>query len=94
MSDIQDQPGTKARFFPGGSCCERPSNPPPDFWRAAAWRPGFLPVLLTLVVVVLFFEFTTDGVFLTPRNLSFLAQQLAELASLAWAYYGPAPGRD
>lgn len=40
---------------------------------------GFLPVLLTLLVIVLFFEITTGGLFLIPRNLSDLAQQLAEI---------------
>jgi D-xylose transport system permease protein len=39
---------------------------------------GFLPVLLTLIVVVAFFETTTNGLFLNPQNLSDLAQQLAE----------------
>lgn len=39
---------------------------------------GFLPVLLTLIVVVIFFTVTTNGVFLFPRNLSSLAQQIAE----------------
>ncbi len=39
---------------------------------------GFLPVLLTLIVVVAFFEVTTNGLFLNPRNLSDLAQQMAE----------------
>jgi len=39
---------------------------------------GFLPVLATLILVVLYFEFTTNGLFLTSRNLSFLAQQMAE----------------
>lgn len=40
---------------------------------------GFLPVLLTLLVVVVYFEITTNGFFLTPRNLSFLFQQNAEV---------------
>lgn len=39
---------------------------------------GFLPVLATLIVVVIFFEITTNGLFLTSRNLSVLAQQMAE----------------
>ncbi len=40
---------------------------------------GFLPVLFTLVVVVIFFTATTQGLFLTPYNLSNLAQQIAEI---------------
>lgn len=39
---------------------------------------GFLPVLATLILVVIYFEVTTSGLFLTSRNLSFLAQQMAE----------------
>lgn len=39
---------------------------------------GFIPVLLTLLVIVIFFEVTSNGLFLTPRNLSDLAQQMAE----------------
>lgn len=39
---------------------------------------GFIPVLLTLLVIVIFFEITSSGLFLTPRNLSDLAQQMAE----------------
>ena len=41
---------------------------------------GFLPVLATLILVVLYFEITTNGLFLTARNLSFLAQQMSEIA--------------
>lgn len=40
---------------------------------------GFLPVLLTLLVIVTFFEITTNGLFLIPRNLSDLIQQNAEI---------------
>jgi D-xylose transport system permease protein len=40
---------------------------------------GFLPVLLTLIVVVAYFTITTNGLFLTPRNLSYLAQQTATI---------------
>ena len=44
---------------------------------------GFLPVLLTLIVIALFFEFTTNGLFLSPRNLSFLILQNANVALLS-----------
>lgn len=40
---------------------------------------GFFPVLLTLLVIVVFFEITTNGLFLIPRNLSDLIQQNAEI---------------
>lgn len=37
---------------------------------------GFIPVLLTLIVITLYFQFTTDGLFLKPANLSNLLQQI------------------
>ena len=40
---------------------------------------GFLPVLFTLLIVIVYFSVTTNGIFLTPRNLSYLAQQMAEI---------------
>ena len=44
---------------------------------------GFIPVLLTLIVIMAFFEVTTNGLFLSPRNLSFLILQNAEIALLS-----------
>ena len=40
---------------------------------------GFIPVLFTLLLVVIFFTITTGGIFIQARNLSFLAQQMAEI---------------
>ncbi|MDQ2714397.1 MAG: inner-membrane translocator [Chloroflexota bacterium] len=36
---------------------------------------GFLPVLFTLILIALYFGVTTNGLFLTPRNLSNLVLQ-------------------
>lgn len=44
---------------------------------------GQLPVLLTLVLVMLFFNITSKGVFLHPRNLSNLVLQQAVVGTLA-----------
>ncbi len=44
---------------------------------------GFIPVLLTLIVIMAFFEITTNGLFLSPRNLSFLILQNSEIALLS-----------
>src|SRR5438105_13891349 len=41
---------------------------------------GFLPVLLTLVVIAIYFEIATSGFFLVPRNLSFLVLQIATIS--------------
>jgi D-xylose transport system permease protein len=41
---------------------------------------GFLPVLLTLVVIAIYFEIASGGFFLLPRNLSNLVLQIATIA--------------
>lgn len=40
---------------------------------------GFLPVLLTLIIILIFFEIVSGGVFLNPQNVSNLIQQVASL---------------
>src|SRR6266704_6991673 len=37
---------------------------------------GFLPVLVTLIAITLYFQLTTSGLFLNPGNLSNLLQQI------------------
>jgi D-xylose transport system permease protein len=44
---------------------------------------GFLPVLLTLIIIALFFEITTGGLFLSPRNISNLVVQMSTTAILS-----------
>ncbi len=44
---------------------------------------GFIPVLLTLIVVALFFGTTTGGVFFEPRNISNLVIQISTIATLS-----------
>ena len=41
---------------------------------------GFLPVLLTLVVIAIYFQITSNGFFLVPGNLSNLVNQIATIA--------------
>ena len=43
---------------------------------------GFLPVLLTLVAIWIFFEIVTGGVFFEARNLSFLTLQIVSIGIL------------
>ncbi len=40
---------------------------------------GFIPVLLTLVAIVIFFAIVSGGIFLEPRNLSNLFLQIADI---------------
>jgi D-xylose transport system permease protein len=44
---------------------------------------GFIPVLLTLIVVAVFFGVTTGGVFFEPRNISNLIVQISTIATLS-----------
>ena len=77
MSDIQDQKVTVAES--AVAAVERPEyTRSRTFGELLRGDLGFLPVLATLIAVVIYFEITTNGLFLTSRNLSFLAQQLAE----------------
>jgi D-xylose transport system permease protein len=43
---------------------------------------GFIPVLLTLIVVVIYFSFVTNGLFLKPENLSNLVGQIVTFGIL------------
>ena len=43
---------------------------------------GFIPVLITLIVIVVFFAIATGGIFLSPRNFSELMQEIATIGSL------------
>src|SRR6266702_8293222 len=43
---------------------------------------GFIPVLITLIVIVIFFAIATGGIFLSPRNFSELMQEIATIGSL------------
>ncbi len=40
---------------------------------------GFVPVLLTFVAVAIYFQITTSGLFLTPRNLTQLVLQITTI---------------
>lgn len=46
---------------------------------------GFIPVLLTLAIITLYFQITTSGVFLEARNLSNLTQQIVVISILGTA---------
>ncbi len=46
---------------------------------------GFIPVLLTLLVIAVYFEITTNGIFLDPGNLSNLTQQIVPIGIVSCA---------
>ncbi len=79
MSDIQDQKTAVATEQSAVAAVERSEyTRRRTFGELLRSDLGFLPILVTLLLVVLYFEITTGGLFLTSRNLSFLAQQMAE----------------
>ena len=43
---------------------------------------GFVPVLFTLILVVVYFTIVTGGIFLKPENLSNLVGQIATIGIL------------
>jgi D-xylose transport system permease protein len=57
--------------------------PRPTFAQLLRTDLGFLPVLLTLLLIAAYFALTTGGVFLTPRNLSNLVLQITQIGVLA-----------
>ena len=44
-----------------------------------------VPVVITLIIIALFFQFTSNGLFLTPRNLSNLVLQIATIGTIGLA---------
>src|SRR5258708_1119527 len=54
-----------------------PSMPRRTIGQMLRGELGFLPVLLTLLVIVVYFQIVTGGIFLKPENLSNLVGQIA-----------------
>lgn len=80
MSEIQKRTPVAAVDQSAAAAVERPEYVRRrSFGELLRGDLGFLPVLFTLLLVVIFFEVSTNGLFLTPRNLSDLAQQIAEI---------------
>ena len=46
---------------------------------------GFIPVLLTLAIITIYFQLTSSGIFLQARNLSNLTQQIVTISILSVA---------
>jgi D-xylose transport system permease protein len=46
---------------------------------------GFIPVIITLALITLYFQITTSGVFLQARNLTNLTQQIVVISILSTA---------
>ena len=52
---------------------------------------GQLPVVLTLILIFIFFEVTSGGVFFSPQNLSNLILQIATIGFLGLGAQPPTP---
>jgi D-xylose transport system permease protein len=68
---------------------QQASAPPPSL-RATIFgylrgNLGPLPVVLTLVIIAVFFQVRSEGIFLSPRNLNFLTLQIASLGTIGLA---------
>lgn len=46
---------------------------------------GFIPVIITLALITIYFQLTTNGIFFQARNLSNLTQQIVAIAILSVA---------
>jgi len=82
MSDIIDKNTTTDTTVAGtqASSVEVPSyTQKQTFGQLLRNDLGFIPVLLTLLAIAIYFEVSTQGVFLEPRNLSELLQQIATI---------------
>ncbi|BCL84510.1 xylose ABC transporter permease [Ktedonobacteria bacterium brp13] len=83
MSDIVEKHGVTndpAEIQVATSSVEVPSyRPKQTIGQLLRNDLGFLPILLTLILVLVFFEFVTGGLFLSPQNVSNLIQQVASL---------------
>lgn len=70
------------------SATQQASAQPPSF-RSGFTRylrgnlGGQLPVVFTLVLIAIFFQITSNGLFLSSRNLSFLVLQIATLGTIS-----------
>ncbi|GAC1357280.1 MAG: ABC transporter permease [Ktedonobacteraceae bacterium] len=80
MSEIIDKNAT-----PGSSSGQSAAVEVPSYRQRQTFAQllrndlGFVPVLLTLIAIAVYFGVTTNGIFFEPRNLSELLQQIATI---------------
>ncbi|MBD3882840.1 inner-membrane translocator [Phormidium tenue FACHB-886] len=74
----------------GSTLTQQPGAEPPekakfDLRSLMQGDLGFIPVLITLALITIYFQLTTSGVFLQARNLSNLTQQIVAIGILSVA---------
>ena len=85
MSDIIDQDEVSGSVAPGSRSASASSVEVPSYLPRRTLGQmlrgdlGFIPVLVTLIIIVIFFSIITNGVFLKPENLSNLVLQIATI---------------
>ncbi len=86
MSEIVDKNPTPETITVAASSVEAPSyTQKRSFGQLLRGDLGFLPVLLTLIIITLYFEITSHGLFFTPGNLSNLLQEAVAIGIAALA---------
>ncbi len=77
MSEIVDKNPTPETINVAASTVEAPSyTQKRSFGQLLRGDLGFLPVLITFIAIAVYFEVVSNGLFLTPGNLSNLLQQI------------------
>jgi len=86
VSEIVDKNPTPETITVAASSVEAPSyTQKRSFGQLLRGDLGFLPVLLTLIIITLYFEITSHGLFFTPGNLSNLLQEAVAIGIAALA---------
>ena len=80
MSELVDKNPTPSSTNVAAATVEAPSyTQKRSFGQLLRGDLGFLPVLLTFIVIAIYFELTTNGLFLTPGNLSNLLLEITSI---------------
>jgi D-xylose transport system permease protein len=87
--ESQDNSGSQGQDEQGNALVHQPTAAAPrakfNLRSLMQGDLGFIPVILTLALITIYFQLTTSGVFLAARNLSNLTQQIVTIGILSIA---------
>ncbi|NJN57365.1 MAG: inner-membrane translocator [Leptolyngbyaceae cyanobacterium SL_5_9] len=87
--ESQDNSGSQGQDEQGNALVHQPTAAAPrakfNLRSLMQGDLGFIPVILTLALITIYFQITTSGVFLEARNLSNLTQQIVTIGILSIA---------
>jgi len=87
--ESQDNSGSQGQDEQGNALVHQPTAAAPrakfNLRSLMQGDLGFIPVILTLALITIYFQLTTSGVFLEARNLSNLTQQIVTIGILSIA---------